>query len=83
MAERMVETRAEVPLPGTKSVCLGRNQAARTGGMIVAVPYAGILEYFQHFSPGRHPALGDFAASALGALCGGFVIALVRRRWPA
>ena len=45
--------------------------------------YAGILEYLQHFSPGRHPALGDFTASALGALGGGFVIALVRRRWPA
>ena len=42
--------------------------------------YAGILEYLQHFSPGRHPAIGDFAASALGALCGGLVIALVRRR---
>jgi VanZ family protein len=45
--------------------------------------YAGILEYLQHFSPGRHLALGDFASSALGALGGGFVIALVRRRWPA
>jgi VanZ family protein len=28
--------------------------------------YAGILEYLQHFSPGRHPAIRDFAASALG-----------------
>jgi VanZ family protein len=45
--------------------------------------YAGILEYLQHFSPGRHSALGDFAASALGALVGGLVIALIRRRWPA
>ena len=42
--------------------------------------YAGILEYLQHFSPGRHPAIGDFMASALGALCGGLVIALIRRR---
>ena len=33
--------------------------------------YAGILEYLQHFSPGRHPSIADFAASALGALCGG------------
>jgi VanZ family protein len=41
--------------------------------------YAGILEYLQHFSPGRHPSVGDFAASAIGALCGGLVIALVRR----
>ena len=47
--------------------------------------YAAILEYLQHFSPGRHPAIGDFAASALGALCGGLVIALRWRRaslWP-
>jgi VanZ family protein len=28
--------------------------------------YAGILEYLQHFSPGRHPSIADFAASALG-----------------
>jgi VanZ family protein len=42
--------------------------------------YAGILEYLQHFSPGRHPALVDFAASALGALCGGIAIALLWRR---
>ena len=42
--------------------------------------YAGILEYLQHFSPGRHPAIGDFAASALGALCGGLAIAPLLRR---
>ena len=42
--------------------------------------YAGVLEYLQRFSPGRHPSLGDFAASALGALCGGIVIALFRQR---
>ena len=42
--------------------------------------YAAILEYLQHFSPGRHPAIGDFAVSALGALCGGLAIAFLRRR---
>jgi VanZ family protein len=42
--------------------------------------YAGILEYLQHFSPGRHPAIEDFAASALGALCGGLAIAVLWRR---
>jgi len=41
--------------------------------------YAGILEYLQHFSPGRHPSIADFAASALGALCGGLVVALLWR----
>jgi hypothetical protein len=42
--------------------------------------YAGVLEYLQNFLSGRHPAIGDFAASALGALCGALVIALARRR---
>ena len=32
--------------------------------------YAGILEYLQQFSPGRHVSIWDFAASALGAFCG-------------
>jgi VanZ family protein len=44
--------------------------------------YAGILEYLQHSSPGRHPSVADFAASALGALCGGLAIALLWRRLP-
>jgi VanZ family protein len=44
--------------------------------------YAGILEYLQHFSPGRHPSIADFAASALGALCGGLAITLLWRRLP-
>jgi VanZ family protein len=44
--------------------------------------YAGVLEYLQHFTPGRDPSLIDFAASALGALFGGFTAALlVRRLW--
>jgi VanZ family protein len=42
--------------------------------------YAGILEYLQYFSPGRHPSIEDFAASALGALCGGLAVALILRR---
>ena len=45
--------------------------------------YGGILEYLQHFSPGRHPSIEDFAASALGALCGGLAIALLWRRLSA
>ena len=42
--------------------------------------YAAILEYLQRFSPRRHPSFLDFVASALGALCGGLAVALVRRR---
>jgi VanZ family protein len=41
--------------------------------------YAGILEYLQNFSPGRNPALVDFAASAFGALCGGVAVVLLWR----
>jgi VanZ family protein len=42
--------------------------------------YAGVLEYLQNFSPGRNPALVDFAASAFGALCGGIAVVLLWRR---
>ena len=42
--------------------------------------YAAVLEYLQHFSPGRHPSLVDFAGSALGALCGGLAVAFLWRR---
>jgi len=42
--------------------------------------YAGILEHLQHFSPGRHPSIEDFAASPLGALCGGLAVAFLPRR---
>jgi VanZ family protein len=42
--------------------------------------YAVILEYLQHFAPGRHPSIADFAASAVGALCGGLASALLWRR---
>jgi len=43
--------------------------------------YAGALEYIRHFSPGRHPSIGKFAGSALGAICGGLIfLLLVRRR---
>ena len=42
--------------------------------------YAGTLEYLQHFCQGRHPSIADFAASALGALCGGLAVALLRFR---
>ena len=49
------------------------------GGRVIGsfCVYAAILEYLQHFSPGRHPSLGDFAASAFGALCGALTIALL------
>src|SRR5215469_8919393 len=57
----------------------GRGSVQIIGGFWV---YAGILEYLQNFSPGRHPSIGDFAASAFGALCGSLAIALFARRRP-
>lgn len=45
--------------------------------------YAAILEYLQHFSPGRHATLEDFTASALGTLCGGVAVVLLWRYRPA
>jgi VanZ family protein len=41
--------------------------------------YAGVLEYLQNFSPGRNPAFVDFAASALGSLCGAMAVVLLWR----
>jgi VanZ family protein len=43
--------------------------------------YAAVLEYLQHYSPGRHSSFLDFAASAFGALCGGLAVALLWRRF--
>jgi len=58
----------------------GRRHTVRTIGLFWI--YAGVLEDLQHFSPGRHPSVADFAASALGAFFGGLVAALfVFRRW--
>jgi VanZ family protein len=42
--------------------------------------YAGILDYTRDFSPGRHPTIGGFVGSALGALCGGLAVAFLWRR---
>jgi len=55
----------------------GRVNLRIIGGLCV---YAGILEYSRDFSPGRHPTIGRFVGSALGALCGGLTIVLLSRR---
>ena len=92
-AEEMVRTglpgRLEhfVAYAGSAAIAMASCGASRGSVQIISGfwVYAAILEYLQHFSPGRHPAIGDFAASALGALCGGLVIALLWRRqsrWP-
>ena len=67
---------------GSAAVAMAGYGASRGSMQIIGGfwVYAGVLEYLQRFSPGRHPSLGDFAASALGALCGSIVITLFRRR---
>jgi VanZ family protein len=86
-AEEMVRTglpgRLEhfLAYAGSAAVAMAGYGASRGGMQIIGGfwVYAGILEYLQHFSPGRHPAIEDFAASALGALCGGLIVALLWR----
>ena len=87
-AQQMVRTglpgRVEhfVAYAGSAAVAMAGYGASRGRMQIIAGfwVYAGILEYLQHFSPGRHPAIEDFVASALGALCGGLAVALLWRR---
>jgi VanZ family protein len=89
-AQQMVRTglpgRLEhfVAYAGSAAVAMSGYGASRGSIQIIGGfwVYAGILEYLQHFSPGRHPAIEDFAASALGALCGSLAIALLWRRLP-
>src|SRR5271169_6955243 len=87
-AQQMVRTglpgRLEhfVAYTGSAAIAMAGHGASRGSVQIIGGfwVYAGILEYLQHFSPGRHSAIEDFAASAFGALCGGLAIALLWRR---
>jgi VanZ family protein len=89
-AQQMVRTglpgRLEhfVAYAGSAAIAVAGYSASRGGMQIIGGfwVYAAILEYLQRFSPGRHPSIWDFAASALGALCGGLAIALLWRRLP-
>ena len=47
-----------------------RRTAKSTWIGLALVLYASMLELGQIYVPGRHPAVGDFYASALGALTG-------------
>jgi VanZ family protein len=73
-----------VAYAGSAAIAMAGYGASRGAVQIIGgfCVYAGILEYLQHFSLDRHPSIADFAASALGALCGGLVIALLWRRLP-
>lgn len=73
-----------VAYAGSAAIAMAGYGVSRGGFQIIGGfwVYAGLLEYLQHFSPGRHPSIADFAASALGALCGGLASALLWRRLP-
>ena len=66
---------------GPGAIAMAAYGLNRRGGRVIGCLwlYAGVLEYLQNFSPGRHPAVEDFAASVLGALCGGVAVVLVWR----
>jgi VanZ family protein len=69
-----------VAYAGSASIAVagyGRRVAVRIVGFFWV--YAALLEYLQHFSPGRHPSIADFSASALGATFGGLAAALFAR----
>jgi VanZ family protein len=66
---------------GSTAIAMGGYGLSRGAARIIGCfwLYAGILEYLQNFSPGRNPAVEDFAASAVGALCGGVAVVLLWR----
>ena len=89
-AEEMVRTgvgqRIEhfVAYAGSAGIAMiGYGQRSRSPWVIFGsfCAYAGVLEFLQHFSPGRSPALADFVASAMGAFVGMLVILLLRLRY--
>ena len=87
-AMKMVRTVLPAPLEhfvayaGLAAVAMAGYGPSRGGVRIIGAlcAYAGILEYIRHFLPGRHPSIGKFTGSTLGALCGGLSIVLLRRR---
>ena len=88
-AEEMIRTgfpgRAEHFVAYAGSAAIAMAAYSRSRGSIQIIGgfwvYAAVLEYLQHFSPGRHPAIADFALSAAGALCGGMAVSLFWRRF--
>ena len=70
-----------VAYAGATAIAMAGYGSSRGGMQIIGglCVYAGLLEYIRHFSPGRHPSLGKFTGSALGALCGGLAIVLLWR----
>jgi VanZ family protein len=87
-AMKMVRTVLPAPLEhfiayaGVAAIAMSGYGSGRVNVRIIGslCVYAGILEYTRDFSPGRHPAIGRFVGSALGALCGGLAVAFFWHR---
>ena len=63
-----------VAYAGSAAIAMAGYGASRGGcRSSAAFGHMPALEYLQHFSPGRHPSIADFAASALGVFCGGLL----------
>jgi VanZ family protein len=85
---KMVRTVLPAPLEhfiayaGVAAIAMAGYGSGRVNVRIIGslCVYAGILEYTRDFSPGRHPAIGRFVGSALGALCGGLAVAFLWHR---
>ncbi len=45
------------------------------------IGYAGVLEFLQRYSPGRHSGVDDFLASSAGVLIGLAAALLIRTLW--
>ena len=69
------------PTPLVGAIAMAVYGTSRGGMQIIGGiwVYAGVLEYLQHFSPGRYPSIVAFIGSALGALCGGLLVLLLHR----
>ena|SRR5215469_10054792 len=88
-AEKIEAVRTDLPgqvehiiaYAGSTAIAVAGYGSSRRATPIIGAywVYAAALEYLQNFSPGRNPALVDFAASAFGALCGGVAVVLLWR----
>ena len=84
-AEEMVRTSLgghiehAVAYAGTASIMALAYAKRRLSSVAAAlIVYAGVLEFLQRFSPGRHSSVDDFLASSVGVLIGIAAVISVR-----
>jgi VanZ family protein len=59
------------------AIAFGKRHTTRI--VIALVLFAGIVEFLQHFSPGRTPSLWDYMFSVAGILAGGVGFVLLKK----